>query len=368
MKTNLRRVLLILTITTSALGSLGTEWRQARPGFEFTFPQDHASHPDYKIEWWYYTGNLVDGNGSRFGYQLTFFRVGIVPQPVNASRWAVRDLLMTHFAITDISNKRYRFTDRMNRTGIGWAGAEVDHYRVWNQDWEVRRNEKGSHVLKARSEDMSLDLVLSEGYPAVVHGSQGFSQKGDESGNASHYYSLTRMPTEGELILDGRRLGVHGLSWMDHEFGTSFLEKNQIGWNWFSIQLEDGADLMLFQLRRADGLWDPHSSGTWVASNRMSRSIGSEEFALRPGRYWISPVSGARYPVSWSLSIPTLNLTLDVETAVDGQELRTDQSTGVIYWEGAIEVHGTRSGQRVSGRGYLEMTGYVGKPISERFR
>ena len=361
------RITLWLVSMASGIAWAENAWRQALPGFVFEFPRDHASHPEYKIEWWYYTGNLASG-GMRFGYQLTFFRIGVESQPKNPSRWALRDLFMTHFAITDLGSKQYRYSERMNRAGAGWAGAESSHYRVWNQDWEARRGTEGGHHLKASDRDMKLALVLSEGKRPVIHGERGISQKGNAAGNASHYYSLTRMPTRGTLILNGQSYSVEGESWMDHEFGTSFLEKEQTGWDWFSLQLEDGSDLMLFQLRRSDGSVDPHSSGTWISADGRSTPIRVDDFILRPGKTWRSEASGARYPVIWELEAPKQDLRLRLSTPVENQELRTERSTGVTYWEGAVEVQGTRAGRPVRGRGYLEMTGYAGQAISEKFR
>ena len=343
-------------------------WKQALPGFAFEFPRDHASHPDYKIEWWYYTGNLARNDGKRFSYQLTFFRVGVESQPTNPSRWAVRDLFMTHFAITDIGGKQHYFTERMNRAGAGWAGADSSCYRVWNQDWEAGIDAQGKHQLKASDRDMKLALVLSEGKRPVIHGDHGVSQKGSADGNASHYYSLTRMPTRGTLSLGGATYAVEGESWMDHEFGTSFLEPEQTGWDWFSLQLDDGSDLMLFQLRRSDGSLDRHSSGTWIGGNGKSISLGAGDFTLKPGETWYSKASGAKYPVAWELEVPRQDMRLRLGTQVENQELRTERSTDVTYWEGAIEVQGTRAGRPVRGRGYLEMTGYAGPAISEKFR
>jgi len=343
-------------------------WKQALPGFVFEFPRDHASHPDYKIEWWYYTGNVASNDGKRFGYQLTFFRIGVESQPKSPSRWAVRDLFMTHFAITDVSGKQYRFAERMKRAGAGWAGADASRYRVWSQDWEARIDVEGKHQLKASDRDMKLTLVLSEGKRPVIHGDRGVSQKGNADGNASHYYSLTRMPTRGTLLLGGAALAVEGESWMDHEFGTSFLEKEQTGWDWFSLQLDDGSDLMLFQLRRSDGSLDRHSSGTWIGANGESVPLGAGDFTLKPGETWQSKESGASYPVTWELEVPRHDMRLRLGTEVENQELRTERSTGVTYWEGAIEVQGTRAGRPLRGRGYLEMTGYAGPAISEKFR
>jgi predicted secreted hydrolase len=197
---------------------------------------------------------------------------------------------------------------------------------------------------------------------------RGYSPKGEGEGNASNYYSLTRMETTGTVTVEGRAVEVAGLSWMDHEFGTSFLEADQLGWDWFSIQLDDGTDLMLFQLRRRDGSRDPNSSGTDVGPDGAATPIGPGAFDLAPGPPWRSPASGAEYPTSWRVTAPGRGLDLTVRAAVDDQELRTDQSTGVTYWEGAVLVEGTRAGRAVRGRGYLEMTGYSGQAMGELFQ
>jgi predicted secreted hydrolase len=339
------------------------EWRQALPGYSLQFPRDHASHPDYKIEWWYYTGNLAAPDGRRFGYQLTFFRIGVELRPANPSRWAVRDLFMAHLAVTDISGENYRFTERINRQGVGWAGAATDRYHVWNEDWEVQLDRSGRHRLRAVEGGIGVDLELEPGKPPVMHGERGVSQKGSQPGNASYYYSLTRMPTRGTLLVNGVQVKVEGISWMDHEFGTSFLETEQTGWDWFSLQLEDGTDLMLFQLRRVDGSRDRHSSGTVVDPSGQGVPINIKDFKLEPGLLWRSPSSGARYPIEWRVSIPSRGLDLKIRAALPDQELRSGQSTGVTYWEGSIEVSGEHHGRPVQGRGYLEMTGYAGSPM-----
>ncbi|HVG18242.1 MAG TPA: carotenoid 1,2-hydratase, partial [Blastocatellia bacterium] len=197
-------------------------WRESEPGYQYSFPRDHASHEPYAIEWWYYTGNLATKDGRRFGYQLTFFRVGVVREPLNPSRWALRNLYMAHFAISDIERRSFHSSERLNRAGIGWAGAETDTYRVWNEDWQARLDGR-DHLLAARDGDYQLELRLAPSKPEVIHGQNGISQKGPSIGNASHYYSLTRLQTSGRVIIKGQPFDVEGLSWMDHEFGTSFL-------------------------------------------------------------------------------------------------------------------------------------------------
>ncbi|MGD9903520.1 MAG: lipocalin-like domain-containing protein [Vicinamibacterales bacterium] len=334
------------------------EWREATAGYTFEFPRDHASHPEFRIEWWYYTGNVATPSGRRFGYQITFFRVGVDKTPANPSRWAVRDLHMAHLAVSDPQGRRYRYDERLSRSGPGLAGAATDRYAVWNDDWRAGLNGPGQHVLAAAGHGVALDLVLDPGKPPAVNGRDGISQKGAQAGNASHYYSLTRMPTRGTLVVDGERFEVSGDSWMDHEFGTSFLEPEQQGWDWLSIQLADGRELMLYQLRRGDGSRDPRSSGTLVAADGRTTHLDEADFTLTPGRT-VRATSGATYPVAWTVAVPSQRLTLEVSTPLDDQELAT-LGAGVTYWEGMIEVRGLVAGQPVSGRGYLEMTGYNG--------
>ena len=354
-------------------------WLSADPGYVLVFPRDHAAHPDHRIEWWYYTGNLEVSGGRRFGYQVTFFRAGIDRRPVNPSRWAVRDLYMAHLAVTDVARGEHHVAERLNRAGVGWAGADPETLHVWNDGWSATL-EGGAHRLVAASDDgrIGVDLRLESAEPVdgsragpgarpVLHGDNGYSRKGAETGNASHYYSLTRLPTIGRIVAGGESFEVTGSSWMDHEFGSSFLEPAQAGWDWLSIQLDDGTDLMLYTMRRLDGSADPWSSGTVVAGDGVHR-LRAGDYRLVPGRRWTSPDSGAAYPVEWRITVPALGIDLRAEAALDAQELRTGRSTGVTYWEGAIDVRGTRGGAVVTGRGYLEMTGYAGPPLSRVLR
>ena len=347
-----------LTLATTGSTFAQSAWKDATAGFEFAFPRDHASHPDKKIEWWYYTGNVATASGRRFGYQVTFFRVGIDATPVNPSRWAVRDIYMAHLAVSDPEGRRYRFDERLTRGGPGLSGAATDRYRVWNDDWRAGLDASGRHVLAASSPGAAVQLTLDEGKPPVVNGVNGISQKGARPGNASHYYSLTRMPTRGTLTIDGEEFNVTGESWMDHEFGTSFLEPEQQGWDWLSLQLDDNRELMLYQLRRSDGSRDPRSSGTLVDARGGSRHLTADDFTLTPGQTYKAP-SGATYPVGWTIAVPGEQIVLTVTTPLENQELATT-GAGIAYWEGMVRVAGTARGRAVSGRGYLEMTGYKG--------
>ncbi len=333
-------------------------WREAIAGYDFSFPRDHASHPEYKIEWWYYTGNLETADGRRIGYQLTFFRTGVAFRPLVESRWAVRDLYIAHFAISDIEREKFHWFERINRAGIGWAGAEANIYRVWNEDWQARLD-GGDHLIEAAEGDFKLELRLTPEKKEIVHGENGVSRKGPSVENASHYYSITRFRASGRVMIEGRSFDVTGKSWMDHEFGTSFLGSEQKGWDWFSIQLDDGRELMLFETRRADGSIDPRSSGTLIEKDGSAIHIPFSELKLTPVSVWRSEQSGAQYPIEWKLEVPRFDLSLRIRAAFSDQELITQESAGVAYWEGSVIVEG--AGAR--GRGYLEMTGYAGQSM-----
>jgi predicted secreted hydrolase len=355
-------------------------WKVAAPGRAIVLPADHVSHPDYKIEWWYYTGNLDTREGRRFGYQLTFFRVGVDRTPASASRWAIRDLHMAHFAVSDLGAGQFHAFDRLQRDGAGWAGAATDRYRVWNGQWSVTADADGSHRLRARDTDsgIAIDLHLTNTARWVGHGRDGYSQKGRDPGNASEYYSLPRLTTQGTLTIGGRAHDVTGRSWMDHEFGSSVLEADQVGWDWFGLQLEDGRDVMLYQMRRRDGSRDPFSSGTIISPDGAVVPLTRDDYTLEPRNTWRSPETNAVYPVRWHVAIPGQHLAFDVQAALPNQELYTPHSTGVTYWEGAVDVSGRdsgdsrssggASGHAVRGRGYMELTGYNGVPLSDSLR
>ena len=266
---------------------------------------------------------------------------------------------MAHLAVSDPAGNRYRFDEKLTRGGPGLSGAATDAYKVWNEDWTAGLDAQGRHVIAAKSGQAGVELVLDEGKGPVVNGLNGISQKGAQAGNASHYYSLTRMPTRGAITVDGERFEVTGDSWMDHEFGTSFLEREQQGWDWLSLQLADGRELMLYQLRRGDGTRDPRSSGTLVDAQGRATHLAMGDFTLTAaGRTFKAP-SGAVYPIGWTIPVPAQQLTLDISTPLQNQELVT-KGSGVAYWEGLVDVAGTSRGAGIQGKGYLEMTGYKG--------
>ena len=339
----------------------GQDWKPALPGYAYKFPRDHGQHPAQKIEWWYYTGNLATAEGRHFGYQLTFFRIGATQIPANASPWALRDVWMAHFAVSDLLGEKYHHADRLNRAGPGLAGATTE--RVWNEDWQVRLSTDDKMSLTATDRDFSIQLDLGSGEKPVIHGQDGISQKGITPGNASHYYSLARMPTRGSISVGGETFTVTGESWMDHEFGSSFLEKGTQGWDWFSAQLSDGSELMLFQLR---GSAPGSNAGTLIKPDGSVITLVASDFTLTPGTLWKSP-TGAQYPITWHIAVPKYQLTLECRAAMPNQEFTADSTPGLSYWEGAVDYTGTSSGKAITGRGYLEMTGYRGQAMSVWF-
>lgn len=343
-------------------------WQKALATRAFSFPRDHGSHPEYRIEWWYYTGNLETNTGRRFGYQLTFFRTGLQPQPANPSRWAVRDLYTAHFAVSDIQNKKFTRFERTHRAGIGWAGAEENPGRIWNGEWELRLEPASAgdpqrHHLVARENGFAIDLTLEPVKPLVLHGDGGLSRKGPSEGNASYYYSFPRLKTTGTIQVAGESWAVEGTSWMDHEFSSSFLESGQTGWDWFSVQLDDGRELMLYQIRRENQRVDQASSGTLVAADGQTTALTAAQFQLKPRKFWRSPATGGHYPIAWEVAIPEHKLQFEVRAVFPAQEMDTRSSTGIVYWEGSVDIAGTANGQVLRGRGYLEMTGYAGQGL-----
>ncbi len=336
---------------------LGISFRLALPGYHFEFPRDHGSHPDYKLEWWYFTGHLLGKSGAGFGYELTFFRMGMENEFQNPSRWSASHLYLAHFALSDPSEQQFHFFEKVHRPGPGLAGASPEGLDVWNENWSARYR-KGEIQLQATAEGIDLQLSLRPLKKPVVHGRDGVSQKGDDPGRASHYYSLTRLQTRGRLHYRGETFPVTGLSWMDHEFGTNQLSDHQVGWDWFSLQLDSSEEVMLFQIRLRDGRIDPHSAGTLVSPSGQSSSLASGDFSIAARKQWKSPKTGIIYPLGWLISLPAQDARLEVVPLQDDQELVTIRSTGIAYWEGAVRVRGVWRKRPVQGQGYVELTGY----------
>ncbi len=336
------------------------KFKSALSGYHYAFPKDHAAHEEYRTEWWYYTGHLQAADGRTFGYQLTFFRSGMDHPSLaaNPSRWAIQHLYLAHFAITDEGDKRFFNTDKVNRTGIGNAGAETAPYHIWNGSWMVKTVQSIHHIVASENE-WAIDLMLTPRKPPVIHGQDGISKKGKGPTQSSHYYSLTSMETRGTVKVSGRTLKVKGTSWMDHEFGSNQLSEDQIGWDWFGLQLDSGIELMLYQIRRKDGSLDPFSSGTVVSENGSSKHLVLSDFQIKAKGLWKSNKSGGNYPNGWEISIPNQDISLILTPTVPDQELITTRSTGVTYWEGSVIIQGTHHGRPMTGKGYVELTGYA---------
>ncbi|MGE3978625.1 MAG: lipocalin-like domain-containing protein [Nitrospira sp.] len=338
-------------------------FQPATAGYRYHFPRDHGSHPTYRTEWWYYTGHLQAKSGRSFGFELTFFRRAVPPDEIKTlpSKWSIRDLYLAHFAVTDITGKRFHFSEKFSREGLGKAGADESRLRVWIDNWraEASMEPSASHTLVAHDETHALALTLQPAKPLVTHGAAGISRKGKDVGQASHYYSFTRLETSGKLTIDGESFDVTGTSWMDHEFGSAELGTDQVGWDWFSLQLEDDTELMLYRMRRKDGSSDLASSGTAVSPDGRTRHLEVTDFQIESTGTWTSPESKATYPNRWRLKFPSLDLVLEVTPLLADQELRTSRSTRVSYWEGAVAVTGTKQGKPLKGQGYVELTGYA---------
>lgn len=334
----------------------------ARPGFVFEFPRDHGSHQTFQTEWWYVTGHLVGSQGERFGYELTFFRRGLNHADArnNPSAWAIRQVYLAHFALTLEDHQSFFFADKISRAGVGKAGAQEKKMHVWIDRWFLKAEESDHQRLRlfAREKGMGIDLMVEPVKPPVIQGTNGVSQKGPQSHHASHYYSLTRLRTSGSIRVNGTVIPVTGVSWLDHEFGSGDLADHLVGWDWFSLQLENNREIMMYGLRRQDGTFDPASSGTLVLEDGSTQSLALSDVHILIKNHWTSPASGARYPSQWKFSIPSKGITLDISPTVPGQELITTNSTGVTYWEGAVSVEGQWGTGKVRGQGYVELTGY----------
>jgi predicted secreted hydrolase len=389
--TGARRILISGLILAVVAGGIGLFWYATRPpaapvqpvslgdvgdaaGFAralaprpFTFPADDGPHPDFQTEWWYYTGNLTAAGGGHVGYQLTIFRRGLTPgTPSRASDLASNQIYFAHLTFTDVAAGTHTAFERFSRGALGLAGASGSPYSAWLEDWRVDSiAPDGSAVhLVARSGPQALDLDLRSAKPIVAHGDQGLSQKSTAAGNASYYLSYTRLDTTGSVTLaDGHAQTVTGESWFDHEWSTTALGPNAVGWDWFSLQLNDNRELMWFQIRDRDGSLEPVSGGTLVAPDGSTRRLSAGDVSVDVLDHWRSPGTGAVYPSHWRLSVPSAQISVEIVPWLADQENRLS----FAYWEGAVRITGTGAGSAaLSGNGYVEMTGYT-TTIAGRF-
>lgn len=344
------------------------DWKVAVPDYDWSFPRDHWAHRGYRTEWWYFTGHLedIEDPSRRFGYQFTFFRVGVLSERLELdSSWATTSVIMGHAAITDIARKSHVFTETFYREipllagfsdypdeRIGWSRGPAGTEDAWDLSWN-------GHGFDFTAVDdrlgMKIALSTTPSKPLVFQGPNGFSRKGEATGAASQYYSFTRLATKGEIEVDGAPYRVLGESWMDKEFSSSQLGENQIGWDWFSLQLEDGRELMLYLMRASDGSTD-YANGTLVSGDGLARHLDRDDFEVEVTTHWTSPETDARYPSSWLVRLEGEDLELDVRSLVGDQENRSRLPGGVFYWEGAVSVESI-DGDAL-GKGFVELTGY----------
>ena len=345
-----------------ALGLIccGAGWEISEPGWKYEFPRDHHQHADFKTEWWYFTGNLTDDRGRRFGYELTFFRQGIRPpneRTGTSSRFIVDHLKFAHFAVTDAAGEKFLYHDRVSRGSFQEAGFDDGARLAWIESWELRINPDGSFDIAAETDETAVALHLVSKKRPVVHGPDGISHKAEGEGHASHYYSLTRLTTSGRLRLRTKEFAVSGETWFDHEWATNQLAPGQAGWNWVSAQCEDGTELMLYQMRLKNGAIDPISSGTLVRADGSSVGLTNADFEMIPLAFWKSEETKANYPIGWRVRIGKEDLDFTIKPLLENQELVFGP---LIYWEGAFDLEGMRAGRPTRGHGYLELTGYAG--------
>ena len=339
-----------------AMSSDTTGYRRATEIRDFTFPADYGPHPGFKNEWWYLTGNLNGPDGRPFGYELTIFRFALAPPadttaPRSASDWRTDQFYMAHFAVTDSAGQAFYADERFGRGGAGLAGAQADPFRVWLEDWSIESTGEDPFPmrLRAQQDGAAIDLTVRPDKPRVLQGDRGLSQKGPGVGNASYYYAYTRLATEGTVVSGGDTTQVSGQSWMDREWSTSALGPNQVGWDWFALQLDDGRDLMYYQLRNTDGSASRFSEGTIVGPDGRKTAVGREEVEVEVLDTWTSPDGTHTYPVEWRLQVPSANVDVRITALMKNQEM----DVSVRYWEGAVRVTGSDTG-----RGYVELSGY----------
>ena len=325
-----------------------------------TFPSDFGAHEEFRTEWWYYTGNLQTADGRPFGFELTIFRVGLLPPTAvlpTDSEWYSRSVYFAHFAVSDIAAEKFYAFERYARPGPGLAGAQAAPYRVWLEDWEIAENGPGVYHLQASQEGMALDLTLNDEMGVVLHGENGYSRKGERISNASYYYSQPCLQADGLLQVNQDKYPVSGLVWKDHEFSTSVLDEEQIGWDWFSLQFQDGRALMLFQLRERSGEISASSSGTFIQADGGTQPLQKSDFSIEVRDEWRSPHTQGVYPSAWDISNSGSDCNLQVRPWMADQELHFP---AVTYWEGAVRFEGTCKGEPVRGNGFVELTGYTG--------
>lgn len=320
---------------------------------EFEFPRDHYAHKDFKSEWWYFTGNLEDKTGRKFGYQFTIFRHSVYPSKEtipNNSKWKTNQIYMGHLGLTDKETNKFYSYEISEREAISLAGIQTKPFKLWLDNWSLESSSETTFPLriKAARDGVAINLELNPSKVITLQGDRGLSQKSPELGNASYYYSITRLDTQGSIKIKDKEYTVQGDSWMDREWSTSSLSTEQEGWDWFALQFSDNTELMYYQLRNKDGSISVTSSGSFVDKDSKRTSIKNQDIELKVLSYWKS--EDHNYPAKWSLKIPSQNIDIVIEPLIKNQE----HKFYIPYWEGAVTI----TGKNKSGRGYVELTGY----------
>ncbi len=335
------------------------EYSQVSESYEFLFPRSHGSHPGYATEWWYFTGHAETATQRTFGFELTFFRVGVNPKGKNKSAWGVQSLFLAHFAITDDKEKQFYSAERISRDAFSKAAAAEDTLDVHLDSWRAQLGRDGTLSIRAEDEHIAISFDMKSNKPPALHGKGGFSKKGPGKHDASYYSSFTRLVGDGSIRIGKENHAISRVeAWMDHEVTSSKLARGVDGWDWFAIQLESGEEIMLYQLRLPERAVSPYSSGSIIDRRGRVENLALDDFSIEVHDHWISPQSNIRYPSSWTLSIPDKQIRLRVTPTIPGQEMLTKKTTGVSYWEGRCLVRGEIAGKDTSGNAYVELVGY----------
>lgn len=353
-------LLLFLSFLVQAGTLVAEGWKKVTPGYQFRFPEDHAAHPEYPVEWWYLTGHLTDENQKHFGVQFTIFRVGLLTDDSFKSRWHASSLYIGHTAITDTESRQFIYCEEVERGALNLAGSDEKRLNTWIHHQRISHLKDGSFAVRFSCKGKELSLTLRTERQPVLHGDNGYSRKGPEEGNASYYSSFTRLTGSGAL----NNSRVEALAWYDHEVLSADVTGENAGWDWFAIQLENGTELMAYQLRLADETISSYSSAAFIDKEGKKTDFKADQFSISPESFWRSEASNIRYPAAWKIEVPELEMVLNLKPVIANQELDASKSTGKIYWEGAATVRGTAGKTSVSGLAYVELVGY--EEIKER--
>lgn len=348
-------------LTFSPIDSLYADFAQVVQKKQFSFPRDHGAHTSYKTEWWYFTGHLKDSKDRTFGFELTFFRVGIPQSRDYKSKWVVSSVYLAHFAVTDDSGNTFYHFEKLGRPNFNLAGSSEELLSVWIDDWSAKMIDSSIH-LYAKEDAVSLSLTMTPVKPVVLQGEGGLSIKGPEPGQASYYTSFTKMKGTGVLSISNKTYSIVDISaWMDHEVTSSDIAYGVDGWDWFAIQLDNNIELMIYQLRDAKGNPTIFSSGSIVSPDGAYKKLESSDFTIQPLQTWVSAKTGITYPQKWRIAVPSIGVEIEVSPTVKEQELVTKSSTKNAYWEGRCLVQGTMNKKVISGNAYVELVGYKKK-------